>query len=52
MLYKAEDETVTVYVVAVGIRTEGHAADVDEVAKKLLRAYTEKQNRRRKPPQS
>lgn len=50
ILYKAEDSKVTVYVVAVGIRKEGDKADVYQVARKLLRAYTEKQSRRRNPP--
>lgn len=49
VLYKAEDQKVTVYVVSVGIRREADKADVYEVAKKLYQAYTERQNQQRPP---
>jgi mRNA interferase RelE/StbE len=38
IIYRVEDERVTVLVVALGIRKQGDKKDVYELAKKLLRS--------------
>lgn len=38
IIYRIEEKTVTIYVLAVGIRKEGDKKDIYSIAKKLLKA--------------